>query len=301
MPVFLRVGKQRYCQGLPILAAVVTSPAASGDDEGGHLLLEHAEGGDEFQFPPVNFSGTENVRVASYEIDTNLIREGPYVMSSFRDGAFSKPLLILSRDSYAVLLTAENEEPFEEDEGMTSRSAYSFVTDLISERFVPLWDPSLLLDAPVVRAHGFPMTIAGTVESEAKVVSLPRLRYGAEAFVSDLMYSCSVPTNLINPQVDLRLTLDQRGNISLVGRVRVGVERPDRLLESLLTYSDLTALQHIYPGIFASSIDQVGYDTLQLALTVNAESEIDEGGGRSSNPLSAGGATTTVRREEEYA
>jgi hypothetical protein len=299
MQAFLSVGKNRYCQGLPILASA-TVLAPSPEDAAVPLTLESLSSGDtDSEASPVHvdlLSGESAGQLKStsryflpfrtrdaggglyvnfYEVDTNLIDEGAYFLTSLQWSAISPALVVMAGPTYFELLNEENDESFG-DQRIAVSEVFSLVRLMVSDhwriegksraflqevRQLPAWHPFIRL--------------SGHVESETRNISLAKLRYGVGAMISDLGYLSSVPldvTQSAEPNI-LEVRIDPRGNVMLHARAQIDVMRPDQLLEVFNKHADLRYLHAFAPQVFSSTIEMKDIHTVEMSVTITAESE----------------------------
>jgi hypothetical protein len=284
--LFFQIGKQRYCQGgLPLLASI----AFIAHDEkriNGNVTLAPLDGSDgpPISREPTGFQLISGVPTAILELRTDSIPEGAYELVAQDRSAVSSPILIFSKESYERLLEFENGESFDDD-SISGSAAFDYVVNMIwehgprrVERIPEMFDASVLR-----RGFGTSLSVSGELEDSDRQISVAKLSYGAEAFLSDLSYLATIPVGPADQyeRATLHLRIDRRANVSFTGRIRSGFGPPERVIETLGSYFDITELQRRHADTFRSEIREIGLDTFQLSLVVNAESEV----GRTSRDL----------------
>jgi hypothetical protein len=302
MPVFFRMGKQRYCQGLPLLASMTVVPGDMNELPEGIALTPLEEGPtSRLSYAPSGVIFNDGGPTAVFELDTNVIPDGGYTLVALDGSAVSSPVMILTKEAHDQLLLEENSEDFD-GEVIPSSCVYRFVECIVCEYWTRVESVAPLLRDRVMHSGFHPsLFVTGQVEGEDRQISVAKLRYGGEAILSDLSYLASVPLgDAFRPdQSTLDLRIDQKGNLLLHARTQVGVMRPDQLLDALRSYSDLRQLERFHPAIFESQIGLSGVNTFELSLTVAAESDKGTRGEGQADPyVSAGGS---VVREPAYA
>jgi hypothetical protein len=302
MPVFFRMGKQRYCQGLPLLASMVVVPG-NFDELPEGIILESSEEGliPDQLYTLLDTFLSNGCPTAVVDLDTKDVPEGVYTLVASDRSAVSSPLMILTQDTYAQLLQEENRESFDE-ELIPASEVYRLVEDIISEYWTRVESIPALFSNRVMRGALHPsLLVTGQAENADKQISVAKLRYGCEAIISDLSYLAAVPLvdDFRSEKSALDVRVDQRGNILLYARTEVGVTQPDQILDALRLYSDVTQLRLFHPAVFTSQIELSGVNMFELSVTVNAESEKGRHAEQENVPLESAGGSAV--REREYA